>query len=810
MSVWINEIWRTWRASLRKPGFLLLSTAVLALGIGASVAVFTLIEQTLLKPLQVPQPSRLVMMGRSHNGVAASVTVNQYRHMHSLPGVTSIGLAEKWSTVNVAGDGRPALVPAVHVTRSWLPTLGVRLRLGRDFSADEERLHGPHAVILGNGFWQRRFAGRPDAIGRSLLIEGERYTIVGVLPASYDRLGFACDVMLPLVLPPEGSVQAASANQFAVARLSGGVSLDAMSARLDARMHAMYRQMGSHRDQHARFIASPLGVWLHSDSRPVLLLFLGSALCVLLIALVNLTNLMLTRALVRQHDAAVRGALGASRLRQALPTLAEGALVGLLGAGLGIVLAALALAVAQAWIPAAWRPQGGLHPAWLASVLGMAVGVIGAVSAAALGLWRSLATNTVESLREGGRNGLNRRRSRLGHALVVIQVALATALLSTSGVLLHKLYDAAHTPLGFSSRGILTFELKPVKGDYPDAASVLGLSQRLLDRLHAVPGVMQAAVTTNLPSGVGITSQLETGMQAPDGSLFNTQLHAVSADFFKVFGITLRKGRPFASTDVRYGEAVAVVSSSAARQGYDGRALGKLIQFGGHAFDWSGRIVGVVDDTHQFGPLQQAPPTVYVPLDQLPLGLMKMFRQFEPLRFAIRVHGDPQSYRARVRKAVADVAPLQPIAHLRTMRTIVHSTTADMRLNLALIGIFAVLALLLAAAGLYAVMAVAVAAREREMGVRMALGSSPAGLTRLVMRTGLIQIVIGLAVGGVLAVSLSGVVRSGIHQLGDRSLFDPLALSAVCLTLLVAGLLACLLPALRAARVQPMRALRGE
>jgi hypothetical protein len=292
--------------------------------------------------------------------------------------------------------------------------------------------------------------------------------------------------------------------------------------------------------------------------------------------------------------------------------------------------------------------------------------------------------------------------------------------------------------------------------------------------------------------------------------VFNTQYHAVSADYFKVFGIALRQGRGFAATDVRHGQSVVIVSSSAAWQGYDGHALGKQIQFGGHAFGWSGHIVGVVDDTHQFGPLRQAPPTVYVPLEQMPSGMMKMMQQFEPWRFAVRVHGDPQRYRASVRKAVAAVAPLQPIAHLRTMRTIVHDTTADMRLNLALIGIFAVLALLLAAAGLYAVMAVAVAAREREMGVRMALGSSPAGLTRLVMRAGLIQIVIGLVAGAALAASLSGVVRSGIAQLGQRSLFDPLALSVVCLTLLVAGLLACLLPALRAARVQPMRALRGD
>jgi predicted permease len=338
---------------------------------------------------------------------------------------------------------------------------------------------------------------------------------------------------------------------------------------------------------------------------------------------------------------------------------------------------------------------------------------------------------------------------------------------------------------------------------------VAGLSQRLLERLRTIPGVTAATSTTNLPADLWSGQFNLGGLHVPGGEQFNAQYRGISPDFFSLFDIPLRGGRAFDRSDIRGGEVVAIVNQTMAKRLYGGHAVGQTIQRGIGTGMWSARIVGVVGDTNQFGPLEEQPEVLYVPLAQMADDAMRVFRSFEPMRFALRGHGDPNAWRSAIRKAVDEIAPNQPIANLRTMHSIVRSTTADMRLNLLLVGIFAALALLLAAAGMYAVMAVAVAAREREFGVRIALGAAPSQLTRLVLRGGLLQIAVGLVLGVGLALSLSGVLRAVMEDVG-RSATDPLSLAGVCVLLAIAGLVACLLPALRASRVHPMRALRGE
>ena len=390
--------------------------------------------------------------------------------------------------------------------------------------------------------------------------------------------------MLPTALPADS--QDDGTNYEAIARLSDDAHAKAVGAEVNTRLHAMYDASGNTYWKHAQFGAQSFRESQHSDSQPVLVLFLGSALFVLLIALINLTNLMLLRALSRNHDAAVRSALGAPLLRLALPALGEGLLVGLAGAVLGVLLAMLGLGLLQGVIPAEWLAGGRLHFGVAVWGLALLVGLLGALLAAGLGLWRSRAATTVDELREGGRSGLGRHSGRLGRMLVVAQVALATALLSAAGLFLHTLYDAARTPLGFASSGILTFELAPVKAEYPDAASVQNLSRRLLERLQAVPGVTAATATTNLPAG-GFEGQFNLGgLHVPGGDEFNAQYHGVSPGFFHFFDIHLRYGRAFARSDVRGGETVAIVNQTFADHVFGGRALGKLIQRG------SGEIPG--------------------------------------------------------------------------------------------------------------------------------------------------------------------------------------------------------------------------
>lgn len=817
MNIWLIEIWQAWRTSLRRPGFLLLAGGVLALGVGSASAVFTMIDGVLLRPMPYPEPQQLVALGKVEQGNVVGASPQQYQQLAGLPGADSLGIFKSDPlATNIAGDGEPVQVQAQEFDHTLLPTLRVQPVLGRNFTAQEDQPNGPPAVLLYHGFWLRRFGGSPAVVGKTMQVEGVAHTIVGVLPAGFD-LGHA-SIALPVAF--RTNTPNDSTDYTAVARLAPGFAREALAAQVQTRLHAFYVAEGhkayaSDYWLRAHFGAQDFGAEEHQNSRATSLMWLASATLLLLIALVNLANLMMLRVMGRSHDAAVRGALGASPWRVALPSMAEGVLVGLIGVLLGQALAALGLSALRTWMPADWmvmewtRP-GGLSLGWPAWALAIAVGLFGALVATLLGLWRGYAALSADSLREGGRSGFSRRSGLLGRVLVIAQVALASLLLCAAGVFLRTLLDNAKVDLGFDARGVLTFELAPVKATYPDAASVQVLSQRLVERLRQIPGVRQAAAGTNLPAG-DFSGQWRMNMHVPGGEDFSSQLHAADPGFFGVFGIRLLQGRLFADTDVRGGEAVAIVNQKFADQHYHGRALGQIIQRGSGADMLSARIVGVVASTWQFGPEDPdaATPILYLPLAQMPDGILRAFRTYEPLRFAIKVQGSPDGYRAAVKQAVAEVAPDQPINHVHSMAWIVRDITRDTKFDLMLVGLLGGLALLLAGVGMYAVMAVAVAAREREFGVRAALGASPHSLLFLVLRGGLLQIVLGLAAGVMLGAAGSGVLRAVVVQLG-RSVFDPWAVLVACAVLAGAGVLACLAPAMRAGRTAPMHALRGE
>jgi ABC-type antimicrobial peptide transport system, permease component len=817
MNIWLSEIWRAWRAMFRRPGYLLLATGVLALGISASVAVGVLINAVLLRPLPYPQPSRLVKLGMEKMGVAYWISPQEYQHMLPLDGVESVGLiARSPASKNIASGGEPALVPALLADHGLLPTLGVKLSLGRNFSVDEDRPHGPNVVILSHGFWLRRYGGDVHVLGQSIAVEGVPTTIIGVLPEAVDFN--QADLLLPLALEPNSTDD--GGNYRAVARLAPGASAKGIGSQLQVRLHAMHQQFGGpfvdyFLKQHYR--ADDLQTALRVNARPVLMMFLSSALALLLIAVVNLTNLVMLRTLSRGHDAAVRHALGASWWRRALPALAEGSLIGVGGIVAGCMLAALGLASLRGLIPPSWLAGSRLDMSAPLLLMGSLIGMLSVITAVALGLWRAQASLSLDELREGGRSGLSRRSGLLGRGLVVVQVALASALLCAGGLFLHALYDAAHVPLGFATRGVLTFELSPVQARYPDAAAIHLLTSQLLERLRAEPGVESATVATGLPAG-DMSQNLYIGSIHTAGvsplDIDTPQFRAVGPRFFDAFTISMREGRRFDANDRQGSERVAIVNQRLAQQMFAGHALGKTIDYtapsaGGGAQSYSLRVVGVIGTISPFGPLGAGDNMLYVPFSQMPDGLLALYRQGNPLRFALRVHGDPDGYRAALARVVATVAPNQPVANVRSMRRIVHETSDGARLNLLLVGVFGALALLLAAAGIYAVVAVMAAAREREFGVRLALGASPARLARTVLVAGVAQVLLGLAIGLMLSLALSGVLRSVLVQI-NRNIVDPPVLLGVCGVLLVVGSLSCLGPALRAARVHPMRALRGE
>lgn len=814
MNIWLAEIWRAWRASLHRPGFLLLASGVLTLGIGASVAVFTLIDQVLMQPLPIPDPSRVVVIASIQDGQLAAVSPQQYQHMVRLPGVESMGLAFGAPPANVAGPGNvdPQVVSAAAIDRGVLPTVGLQPLLGSNFSADDVQVDGPHVVMLGYGFWQKRYDSDPKVIGQTLLVGGDTYTIIAVLPKSFDSTGFSADLVMPLALPPNSTDD--GTNYTAVARLAKGVGMPTVANEVTARMHAMYASLTGYpyakQWMKTPFGAQPLAAYQNADAHSSLTLFMACALFVLLTALVNLVNLMLLRALSHAHDSAVRGALGAPPVRLALPSLAEGLLIGVIGAVVGTGLAWSGLHALQGAVSTDWLPSGELRmPGWM-WLLALAVAVLVATSAAALGVWRTQTSSAGDELREGGRSGLGRQAGRLGRVLVVTQMVLATVLLCATGLLLHGLYKAAATPLGFETRHILAFDLAPMKSEYPDAQAVDQLSQLLVRHFQQIPGVTAAAATTNLPSG-DFRQQFNFPVQKPGGRSFSTQYHAVGPDFFKLFGISLLHGRTLSRSDARGGDSVAVVSRSLADRVFGGHALNQTLTYGLPGHLQTVHIVGVVGDTRQMGPLAPAPEVFYVPLSQMPAKIQSLFLGFEPMRLALRGTGNPVRWEAAVRKVMTEVAPGQPVSNFRSMDDVVRSTTASTRTTLLLVGVFAALALLLAVAGMYAVMAVSVTAREREFGIRTALGAAPARLMWQVLRGGLAQIAIGLVAGIAIVLGTSGLLVEMLASLvGRTNTFDAVALVSACVVLVIAGLAACLLPAWRASRVQPMHALRGE
>jgi predicted permease len=811
MSIWLAEIWRAWRASLRRPAFLFLAAGVLALGVGSSAVAFNLVDTVLLKPLPLPQASRLVAVGELKPGWPPRVTTRQYLALQKLDGVRSIGLlAFATPSVNILRDGVPQRVVASHADHNLLPTLGLRPQLGRNFTADEDRPHGSAVVMLSHDFWEREYAGDPAAIGRSLKVEGTPHTIVGVLPAAFGVSGTGGDIVLPAALEPDGT-----GDQYlylAIARLADGTAPAAVGAQVEARLRADAASSGTGQDDHARFGAIEYHAALYVQGSRVLMLFQASALLVLLVATVNEVNLLLIRALAHQRDIAVRSAVGARYWRLASPLLAESLLVGLLGAGLGVLLALGGVAVLRGIIP----PQltgGELHLGGHTVLLAVLVSLLVALVSAMLGLWRARAIVSFDQLREGGRGAGAHYRGRLNRALVIAQVTLTVVLLCACGIFLRKAWDDARARWGFDATHVTTLALAPVRADYPDADAVMALSQRLVERMRALPGVTNASATTSLPVD-GFFGSFGLAVHAPGDPPTFALYRAVDTEYFHVFGIHLRRGRPFTMQDRRGSEAVAIVGRTMAERLYGGQALGHEIQMNDATHpgkSWTARIVGVVDDTYPARGGHRPPPELYVPLAQMPDALMDNFRNLESMHFALRARGDDiASYARALRGIVATVAPQQPVESVRSMHSIVVEASGGAQTGIWICGVFATMALLLAGVGLYAVMSVAVAAREHELGVRSALGAPPAKLGLLVLRTALSQVVTGLAFGIVLAAAFPRVFEASFAQLGSRAELGPWVAGSVCFLLLAFALIACLPPAIRAGRIQPMRVLQGD
>jgi len=804
------EVRQAWRGLLRKPAYLLLASGTLALGVGTLALVFSLMDQALFKPLAFPQADRLVAVGIKYDN-RVNGAPSYYGAIKSIKAFSSSGMVSGWAhSTNIAGSGDAQVVRALYADSGFLKSLGRPMALGRNFNADEDRPNGPQGAILSHDFWQGRFGGDRAVLDKTLEVEGRATPIIGVLPA-----GFEWETPFEMILPMQPDLTSTnnSTNEYIVARVAPGTHLAGADAEAGARLKAVALSAARGDPENLRYFegrrfgTGALKQVVFSAGHDTLKLFLGAALCVLVIAAVNLANLMLLRALARSHDGAVRAALGAPWMRLALPSLAEGLLVGLLGGVLGLVLAWLGVRVLGSWIPPEWIRAQVLGISGTTVAFAFVVALLVAMLAACIGVWRANRQSLVAELVSGGRSGMSRESGRLGRVLVVVQIAMAVVLLSGAALFLRSLQHLSQVPMGFESRSIATFSLATVLSRTPDIAAATVQTRRILEALEAQPGVVRAAAASNLPTG----SQLNMSLNFPDGRNTSVQYRPVTQTFMQVFGIPLLAGRTFdAQHDVVGGEPVCMVSSAFVRDYlHDGNAIGQIVTMpdsgSGHSLPM--RIVGVVGDVRQDGPAEPAPGVFYVPLAQMPPKMWEIVRGFQPLSYAVQVRAGSMGQVQRDLSSVVErVAPGQPIGDVKTMAQVVATTTEPQKLNLLLVGIFSALALLLAAVGLYAVTAVTVAARTGEFGVRAAMGATPRRLARQVLVECARQVALGLGIGLLAALALSRLVQHFLFGVGAA---DPLALSSVVIVLALAALLASLVPALRAGRVSPMQALRA-
>ena len=828
---WLEEMARDvrhgMRMLLRAPGFTAVAVLTLALGIGANTAIFSVVDGVLFHPVPFAQPDDLVVLWETdrHSGTSrepASLPdfVDFQRRAESFSSLAAFMAGE----ANLAGgDGDPRRVAALAVTHELLPTLGVAPLLGRGFAATETRPAGPRVAVISESLWADAYQRSPDVLGRIIRLDDEAHVVVGVVPeaagfgvlqilsgAAYSR-AFAdrgargeVDVWAPLQESQE-QLPRSSHPIFLVGRLAPGRTAAAAQQELAAIAADLER---THPENDGRGVfVEPLADVVFAPVRPALLVLLGTVLLVLLIASVNVANLLLARGATRAREIAVRTALGATGGRLTRQFLVENVLLALVaaGAGLGLAFAGLELLIAIAPPDVPRLGLVGVDTRVLVFTLAVSI-VVGLV----FGMVPALQARRVElqsALRGEGSGQATAGRSsrRLRAVLVVGELALAVLLVAGASLLVRSFWHLRDVDPGFRADGVLKAEMQLPRGRYPvdfqrwpDLAEVHAFTGALLARASALPGVESAAVAGNHPLDAGFTNSFAVvGREAEARAWPEISVRRVSPDYFRTVELPLVRGRLLEHTDATRGEPVLLVNRAAAERFFAGREpLGGQIRLWGSAR----RIVGVVGDERVHGPAAAAPPAVYLPLAQAPStngGQVLL----------VRARGDAEALGPAVHRLIRELDPqLAPFGVEPLDRTLARSVS-QRRFVMLLLVLFAGLALVLAAIGVYGVLAYGVAQRTREIGIRLALGAQPRAVLRQVVGQGLLLAGAGVVLGIAGAVALARVLDSMLFAVEPT---DPGTIAFVTVFLLLVALGASYLPARQATQVDPMRALRGE
>jgi len=777
----------------------------LALGIGANTAIFSVVNGVLLKPLPYPQPDRLVLLYASNPQAGYprfSSSPPDFDDWRRQSRVFDGLAAMRMSSMNLTGRAEPEVLDTGRVSADFFSLLRLRPFLGRVFRPDEDTDAGRHVAFLSHGFWQRRFGGDPKVIGQSLSLDGESYTVVGVAPPGFD-FPRKRDLWLPLALD---WAKENRGNHFlsVVGRLRPGVPVGQAQAEMSGIAARLEKQYPGY-DQGWGIVVLPLQQVVVEKIRPALLVLLGVVAAVLLIACLNVANLLLARLAARGREISIRTALGAGRLRLIRQLLTESVLLALAGGALGLLLAfwgtRALLALNPAVIPRA--EAIGLDGRVLVFTLALSV-----AAGLVFGLFPALqdpGAHLHESLKEGGRAVAGGHRGRHARQLLaLLEVAIALVLLVVAGVLLHSFARLSAVDPGFHPGGVLTLDVSPPRYKYPDPARLGIFYRQLLERVRALPGVERAAASSPLPlSGRNniLIFEVFGRPPAPADHPLTAVVRSVSPDYFRTLGVRLVRGRLLDDHDTLEVPPSIVVNQTMAAKIWPGQdPLGQRLTFDDPTDKkalWQ-TVVGVVGDVKQ----QSLAEETSLEIDQAQAQVPAPYTTL-----VVRSGSDPQALATPIRRAVLGLDPDLPVFRVQTLDAVVAESLAQNRMSTALLGLFAALALVLAAVGVYGVISYSVAQRTHEMGIRMALGAARGDVLRLVIRQGMTLVAIGLGLGLLGAFFATRVISGLVFGVSPR---DPVTFVLVPLALTLVALLANYLPARRATEVDPLVALRQE
>lgn len=806
------------RLLVRSPAFTLLTVLTLALGIGANAAIFSVVDGVLLTPLPYRLPDRLMAVYSQFPGLGFDkfwVSAPEYlefrRWNTSFQDVGAYVTGE----VNVEGRDQPLRVRAAAATASLFSTLAVDPVLGRAFTQAEDLPNAEKTVVLSHGLWKRAFAGDRGVLGKRVIIDGEPRTILGVMPPSFDIGGQRIEVWAPLALDPASPGNRGGHFLYLVGRLKPGATLASSRSELEGLIARWQREFpGNHapHPENHRLVIKPLLEDLVGDVRSRVVVMAVAVGLVLLIACLNVANLLLARAEGRQREIAIRTALGAARGRLLRQFLTESVLLALCGGGLGLLLAVWGVKAIVA-LNAASIPRVeaiGVDVRAVAFTLGISL-LTGLLFGLAPALHvRGAAFFT--SLKEGSaRSTANRVSQWFRRSLVVVEITLATLLVIGAGLLLKSFWMLQQVNPGFQAEGLLTFRVALPDATYPEDQKVIAFWRDLTVRLASLPGVEGAAAMTGLPPKRDVNAndtEFEGVPAPPEGPIQNVDYwQFVTRDYFKTMKIPLVAGRYFEPTDAAGTPGVVVVNETLAKVFWPGQSpIGRRLRAPGPDDappPWL-TVVGVVADVKQGGLDQKTGTELYFLQDQTAeaAGFSA-----DTMNVVVRTSSDPLALADMVRQEVRRMDPALPLAGLRPMTTVLFEAVASPRLLMVLVMLFAAVALVLAAIGTYGVLSYAVQQRTREIGIRMALGAQVGQVLRMILRQGAVLVGIGLALGVLGALALQKVLASLLFGVAPT---DPLTFGLVIVLLALVAFLACWWPARRAARVSPLVALRYE